>query len=103
MEHYPSQTGMQVIYYLASLTTDDETFIEQAGAQRSAADVGVALVCSDNSPRDIPGIPEQVLLQSHALLLLGQPDRSLTVQRQFEQDTGDVIDSSLATRHAHAC
>lgn len=45
-----------MIYYLASMTTNDETFLAQAGAQRKAAALGVALVCNDNSPRDIPGI-----------------------------------------------
>lgn len=54
-----AKAPVPVLYYLASLTTDDETFVDQAGAQRRASELGVALVCSDNSPRDVPHVEEQ--------------------------------------------
>lgn len=46
-----------VLYYLAGLTCTEETFMIKAGAQRLAAEAGLALVTPDTSPRgtDIPG------------------------------------------------
>eukprot|EP00012_Vannella_robusta_P001696 CAMPEP_0206186550 /NCGR_PEP_ID=MMETSP0166-20121206/2467_1 /ASSEMBLY_ACC=CAM_ASM_000260 /TAXON_ID=95228 /ORGANISM="Vannella robusta, Strain DIVA3 518/3/11/1/6" /LENGTH=310 /DNA_ID=CAMNT_0053601951 /DNA_START=1205 /DNA_END=2137 /DNA_ORIENTATION=+ len=40
-----------VIYWLSGLTCTDENFITKAAAQRMAAELGVALVCPDTSPR----------------------------------------------------
>lgn len=40
-----------VIYYLSGLTCTDENFTQKAGAQRVAAELGVALVAPDTSPR----------------------------------------------------
>jgi len=40
-----------VLYYLAGLTCTEETFPIKAGAQRVAAEFGIALVCPDTSPR----------------------------------------------------
>jgi S-formylglutathione hydrolase len=41
-----------VLYYLAGLTCTEETFVIKAGAQRVAAELGLALVTPDTSPRD---------------------------------------------------
>ncbi|MDT0497322.1 S-formylglutathione hydrolase [Algiphilus sp. W345] len=45
------------LYYLAGLTCSEETFVIKAGAQRLAAEYGLALVACDTSPRglDLPG------------------------------------------------
>jgi S-formylglutathione hydrolase len=40
-----------VLYYLAGLTCNEETFVIKAGAQRVAAELGLALVACDTSPR----------------------------------------------------
>jgi S-formylglutathione hydrolase len=40
-----------VLYYLAGLTCNEETFVIKAGAQRRAATLGLALVTCDTSPR----------------------------------------------------
>ncbi len=40
-----------VIYWLSGLTCTDENFVQKAGAQRYAAEHGVALVVPDTSPR----------------------------------------------------
>ncbi|HEY6942260.1 S-formylglutathione hydrolase [Dokdonella sp.] len=40
-----------VLYYLAGLTCTEETFAIKAGAQRVAAELGLALVTPDTSPR----------------------------------------------------
>lgn len=39
------------LYFLAGLTCTEETFMAKAGAQRIAADLGLALVTLDTSPR----------------------------------------------------
>ncbi|MGE0724595.1 MAG: S-formylglutathione hydrolase [Alphaproteobacteria bacterium] len=41
-----------VLLYLAGLTCTEETFVIKAGAQRLAAELGIALVAPDTSPRD---------------------------------------------------
>lgn len=45
------------LLYLAGLTCTEETFMTKAGAQRLAADAGLALITPDTSPRgaNIPG------------------------------------------------
>jgi S-formylglutathione hydrolase len=42
-----------VLYYLAGLTCTEETFMIKAGAQRVAAELGIALVAPDTSPRGV--------------------------------------------------
>lgn len=45
------------LLYLAGLTCTEETFMVKAGAQRLAAELGIALICPDTSPRGakLPG------------------------------------------------
>ena len=47
----------RVLYWLSGLTCTEENFIVKAGAQRVAAELGIALVVPDTSPRglNIPG------------------------------------------------
>lgn len=45
-----------VLYWLSGLTCTEENFIVKAGAQRVAAELGVAIVVPDTSPRGL-GIP----------------------------------------------
>jgi S-formylglutathione hydrolase len=44
------------LYFLSGLTCTDENFMQKAGAQRIAAELGIALVVPDTSPRDIEGL-----------------------------------------------
>ena len=48
------------LVYLAGLTCNEETFITKAGAQRIAAEMGLALIAPDTSPRgaNVPGESE---------------------------------------------
>ncbi len=48
------------LLYLAGLTCTEETFMMKAGAQRLAAELGLALIAPDTSPRgaDVPGEAE---------------------------------------------
>ncbi len=39
------------LLYLAGLTCNEETFMAKAGAQRLAAELGLALIAPDTSPR----------------------------------------------------
>jgi len=55
----PQAEARQVplLYWLSGLTCTEENFVVKAGAQRIAAELGIALVVPDTSPRglDIPG------------------------------------------------
>ncbi len=49
-----------VLYWLSGLTCTDENFMQKAGAQRVAAELGIAIVAPDTSPRGtgVPGDPD---------------------------------------------
>ena len=53
--YLPPQTAsgqkVPVLYWLSGLTCTDENFMHKAGAQRIAAELGVAIVAADTSPR----------------------------------------------------
>lgn len=50
----PPQAALRqvpVLYWLSGLTCTDENFVQKSGAQRYAAEHGIAIVCPDTSPR----------------------------------------------------
>lgn len=51
---------LPVLYWLSGLTCTDENFVQKAGAQRIAAELGIIIVAPDTSPRgpDVPADPE---------------------------------------------
>ena len=51
---------LPVLYWLSGLTCTDENFMQKAGAQRIAAELGLVLVAPDTSPRgpEVPGDPD---------------------------------------------
>jgi len=55
--YLPPQTAngqkVPVLYWLSGLTCTDENFMQKAGAQRIAAELGVAIVAPDTSPRGV--------------------------------------------------
>jgi len=42
---------LPVLYWLSGLTCNDENFVQKAGAQRVASELGLIIVCPDTSPR----------------------------------------------------
>ncbi len=46
-----AKKSVPVVYYLAGLTCNEETFVIKAGAQRVAEELGLAIVTLDTSPR----------------------------------------------------
>ena len=46
-----SGSKVPVLYWLSGLTCTDENFMQKAGAQRIAAELGIAIVAPDTSPR----------------------------------------------------
>ena len=52
-----AQGPVPALLYLAGLTCNEETFMAKAGAQRLAAELGLALIAPDTSPRgaNVPG------------------------------------------------
>ena len=55
-----AQTTVPALYWLSGLTCTDENFMQKAGAMRLAAELGMALVTPDTSPRGatVPGDPD---------------------------------------------
>ena len=55
-----AQGPVPALLYLAGLTCNEETFMIKAGAQRLAAELGLALIAPDTSPRgaNVPGEAE---------------------------------------------
>lgn len=47
---------LPVLYWLSGLTCTDENFMQKAGVQRIAAELGIIIVAPDTSPRG-PGVP----------------------------------------------
>lgn len=43
--------SVPVLYWLSGLTCNDENFVQKSGAQKYAAEHGIAIVCPDTSPR----------------------------------------------------
>ena len=52
--------AVPVLYWLSGLTCSDENFVQKAGAQRYAAEYGMAIVATDTSPRGdkVPDDPQ---------------------------------------------
>lgn len=55
-----AQGEVPIIYWLSGLTCTDENFVTKAGAQRYAAEHGVAIIAPDTSPRgdQVPDDPD---------------------------------------------
>jgi S-formylglutathione hydrolase len=51
------QAAVPAIWWLSGLTCSDENFSQKAGAQRTAAEHGIALIIPDTSPRG-DGVPD---------------------------------------------
>ena len=50
-------TKVPVVYWLSGLTCTDENFMQKAGTQKVAAELGIAIVAPDTSPRG-EGVPD---------------------------------------------
>lgn len=63
--YLPAQASTEhkvpVLYWLSGLTCTDENFMQKAGAQRLASELGIAIVAPDTSPRGetVPDDPDQ--------------------------------------------
>jgi len=51
------QNRVPVLYWLSGLTCDDQNFMQKAGAFKLAAQLGIAIVTADTSPRG-EGVPD---------------------------------------------
>lgn len=55
-----SGASVPVLFWLSGLTCNDQNFVTKAGAQQMAAELGIAIVCPDTSPRgdNVPDDPD---------------------------------------------
>ncbi|MDO6824354.1 S-formylglutathione hydrolase [Marinobacter sp. 1_MG-2023] len=53
----PNPQKVPALWWLSGLTCTDQNFMEKAGAQKKAAELGMAIICPDTSPRgvNLPG------------------------------------------------
>lgn len=51
LNNQPADKPVPVLYWLSGLTCTDENFMQKAGAFRKAAELGIAIVAADTSPR----------------------------------------------------
>ena len=58
--HAEQGARLPVLYWFSGLTCTDENFMQKAGAQRLAAELGLIIVAPDTSPRgaDVPDDPD---------------------------------------------
>ena len=59
-DYSPSKPS-PILYWLSGLTCDDQNFVTKAGAQKTAAKLGMVIVTPDTSPRgeDVPDDPDK--------------------------------------------
>ncbi|SOB77136.1 S-formylglutathione hydrolase [Marinobacter sp. LV10R510-11A] len=49
----PEPKTVPALWWLSGLTCNDQNFMQKAGAQKKAAELGMAIICPDTSPRGI--------------------------------------------------
>ena len=56
-----TSSSVPILYWLSGLTCTDENFVTKAGAQKYAAEEGIAIIVPDTSPRgeDVPDAPDK--------------------------------------------
>ena len=67
----PKAERVPVLIWLSGLTCNDENAVQKAGAQRGAAELGIALVMPDTSPRG-HNVPDDPQATSHRYLSLSR-------------------------------
>jgi S-formylglutathione hydrolase len=81
-----------VLYFLSGLTCTDENFTQKSGAQRKAAELGIALVVTDTSPRglDIEGEDESMDLGTSAGFYLNATTEKWKNYRMYDYVTKEL-------------
>ncbi len=92
------------LYWLSGLTCTEENFSVKAGAQRIAAELGIALIIPDTSPRgvDIPGEDEFVNVGSAAGFYLNATQAPWSAHyRMYDyiaRELVDIVNAELPVR-----
>ena len=92
----PPQAAEQpvpVLWWLSGLTCTDENFMQKAGAQRLAAELGLAIVCPDTSPRgtELPGEHDSYDLGSGAGFYLNATQAPWSAHYQMYDYVSDEL------------
>jgi S-formylglutathione hydrolase len=82
-----------VLWWLSGLTCTDENFMQKAGAQRLAAELGLAIVCPDTSPRgtELPGEHDSYDLGSGAGFYLNATQAPWSAHYQMYDYVSDEL------------
>ncbi len=108
MPEEASNGPVPVVYFLSGLTCTDENFSNKSGAQRYAAEHGVALVMPDTSPRgvDIPGQDESSDFGSGAGFYLNATEAPWAAHYQMDsyvtRELPELLVSTLPLDHLRA-
>ena len=87
--------SVPALYWLSGLTCTEENFSVKAGAQRIAAELGIALIIPDTSPRgvDIPGEDEFVNVGSAAGFYLNATQSPWSSHyRMYDYVSAELVD-----------
>lgn len=87
--------SVPALYWLSGLTCTEENFSVKAGAQRTAAELGIALIIPDTSPRevDIPGEDEYVNVGSAAGFYLNATQSPWSAHyRMYDYISAELVD-----------
>ena len=95
------RSPVPALYWLSGLTCTEENFSVKAGAQRYAAELGIALVIPDTSPRgiDLPGQDEHMNVGSGAGFYVNATEPPWAAHyRMYDyvaQELVDVVNAAL--------
>ncbi len=92
--------AVPVVWFLAGLTCTEDNFIQKAGAQRVAAELGLALIAPDTSPRgeDVPNVPDYDFGQGAGFYLDATEapwSRHFHMRRYIEEELPALVEANL--------
>ena len=91
-----AEAPVPALYWLSGLTCTEDNFSNKSGAQRYAAELGIALIIPDTSPRgvDIPGEDEFVNVGSAAGFYLNATQAPWSAHyRMYDYVTTELVET----------
>ena len=93
-----------MLYWLSGLTCNDENFTTKAGAQRIAAELGIALVMPDTSPRGgtWPTMPDTIWVKAPASISTPRNNRGRAITACMTTFAMNCLPGALSVRGQRA-